>query len=159
MGCGTSKASEIDEKCITIKPSPKKAALGQTESNQVQLCLLAYLSFLYKEGPVTSDHLNNGNNAARAPVATNGSETAIAADPTNKYPPPVAFDVPLNEDGTPMEKKNMPRKLQVLMSIDVYCIIIVHIENQCVSYKRTVGGEAKSRPGKERKGEFNTFSL
>lgn len=46
MGCGTSKASEIDEKCINIKPSPKKGTLGQTESNQVYTLILVSCSFI-----------------------------------------------------------------------------------------------------------------
>ena len=73
----------------------------------------------------------NGSDTAMAPVA-NESGTVAASDPTNKYPPPVAFDVPLNEDGTPMEKKNMPRKLQVLMFIVSYCFNSTHRKSVCL---------------------------
>ncbi|XP_019864454.1 PREDICTED: uncharacterized protein LOC100640438 isoform X2 [Amphimedon queenslandica] len=138
MGCGTSKASEIDEKCINIKPSPKK---GQTESNQ--------------EGHVKSDHVSNGNDAAMAPVA-NGSETVTASDPTNKYPPAVAFDVPLNEDGTPMEKKTMPRKLQkISVSLtkeqleEKQKAVLERKEKELKKRKESCGGRRASRIRRE----------
>lgn len=123
MGCGSSKAAAIKEMDITVKPNPDRnleptkdgdveqvktesgGAHEQTSDHQTTEKILPnpdplLSSFTSSPPPSTDPHQHGGG-------------YLLPNELTVNYQKPIAYKIPLNEDGKPIPRKPFVRRLEV----------------------------------------------
>jgi hypothetical protein len=109
MGCGPSKAAEIDESSITIKPNPHK------DTNETQLADDSLCSTSGNPVENTKSHRSELDNEECYTIAAETEALISKESNTSTYQKPVAFEVSLDDHNNGEDINEMrpfPKKLK-----------------------------------------------
>ena len=119
MGCGSSKAAEINESDITIKPRHPDQT---TNNGDVSTANIPQET---SHQTPENDHSNSNQGPQSLFSSTLPQSPPSPQSPNHQLlpnelassqshlPKPIAYEIPLNEDGKPMPRKPFVRRLEV----------------------------------------------
>lgn len=128
MGCGASKAAEVDESAITIRPSPKRTFEVATSGGDEKPGEVVADS-VHSQQPETNQReevdtatatpKSDQRNLVHQPSSnllnptTRTHDRLLPNEMSSYLPKPIAYEIPLNLDDKPMARKPLVRRLEV----------------------------------------------
>ena len=145
MGCGASKAAQVDESAITINKSQDRAAAKDSVTAVEDVNSERVLSQPGVAEPTTTPPPLDQSDSVPQPSASLPSPTAntnslpLPNEVSSRLPKPIAYEIPLNEEGKPMARKPFARRLEVRVIIaKTICIQIIHIIMNIIIIRNTL---------------------
>lgn len=118
MGCGASKAAQVDECAVTINRDQERGAreidtgAEKTEDAKSEGVLSQPETTTDPPSSQRNDSVPQSTTSLPSPIAK-ASSLPQPNQFSSHLPKPIAYEIPLNEDGKPMARKPFARRLEV----------------------------------------------